>query len=235
MRYLCIIGFFLVTQTFLGQATSNNSVKNKKNRIDLDIGYAGSAAVNQIKDLMISYGYNDPTTGWLFNAGEIINHPRVGVPQIFVNGSYTNFYKEKTGIGVDLRYAYLNEISGYSENKGYLFITLYSVSAGLHMTYRLFKSAEVSLGPLVSLNSGDDTGVESNKFNDLSIGLDGKISFVMAEGKVSFWALNAEYIFMSKAGLGPYETTDYTTVYTLPESKISFNTFQIGLIYGFKF
>ncbi|MFB6342168.1 hypothetical protein ACE1ET_10605 [Saccharicrinis sp. FJH62] len=235
MKYIFFIGFLLISLVSSGQSDNNNPEKNKKNRFDLSLGYAGSVAPGQITDLMNAYGYNDPTTGWLFNAGEIINHPKFSGPQIFVSGSYTNFYKGKSGIGGDLRYAYLGEVSGYSESKGYLFVSLHSVSAGLHYTYRPFKHFEFSLGPLLSLNAGDNTSAEATKYRNYSFGLDGKLSLVLTEGKVSFWALNAEYILMSKTALGPYETTNYTTNFTIPETQINFSTLQIGMVYGFKF
>ncbi|MFB6318887.1 hypothetical protein [Saccharicrinis sp. FJH54] len=235
MKGLCIIGFIFFSFFSTAQSTDNSVKLSKKNRIDLTIGYAGSSALGGINDMMVAYGYDDPTTGWLFNAGEIINHPKMSGPKIFLKGSYTRYYDGKSGIGADIRYAYLGDINGYSEDKGYLFISLYSVSAGVHYVYRPNKYFEIALGPLLALNAGDDTDADMKRFHDYSFGLDGKLSLVLAEGKVSFWALNAEYILMSKSALGPYETTNYTTRFIIPETRISFNTFQLGLVYGFKF
>lgn len=234
MKTIMLIGVLLAFVGF-NAIGSGETDRQKNQRISFGVGYAHSSVVNDVTNLLIKYGYDDPTTGWLFNPGEIIEHPKFSGPRIFASGSYTNYLNRSSAIAFDLNYTYAGELSGYGENKGYLFIRMHSFRLAARYTYRPFKRLEISLGPLLAFNSGDDVGAESKKYGDTNLGVDSKITFILKDGQTSFWGLFVEYALIFNSDLGPYDTSEYTTVYTIPVSKVNFSTLHLGLCYGFKF
>ena len=228
LKYLMMMCALLIVSWLPAQETSI-----KKGTLELAFGFNTFGPAPQMGKLMKTYHFDQTTDNWLF--GGVTEHPHYD-PVGFTGAlSYSYSTSEKNQIGLRASYATLREVSGSSEVGGLMFVRFSNFSLIPFYTRHLNKSLDLLAGPALMVNTGDKTsdyGESPDSYTKFSPGVLAGLNLNIWNQRVTSGKLGVNYLLTLPNKMGPFSAQTYTSVASIPESKIGFSHLSICFIIG---
>ena len=229
VKYL-ITGALMLNIAFL-QA---QEVQTKKGTLAIYFGFTSVGPARQMSELMKTYHFDETTENWLF--GGATEHPHYDPVGYTGAISYSYPLTTKSELGLNARYAYLQEVAGSSEVGGLMFVQFSNFSLIPFYTFHINKIIDLQAGPALMINNGDKTSdyeESDDNYTRISPGAMAGIDFNIWNGKATTGKLEINYLLTVPQKMGPYSSKTYIELATIPESKIGFSylsvTFGVGI------
>lgn len=226
---------FVLLATTMYFASAQEEVQPKrKMKIEIGAGTNLFGPQNRVANLMDKYGYN-VTTQAIFT-GEDLKHPNTSEAGLTAQLSVSYPISQKGRVGALLNITKFDEVIGFSETGGYLFIGFsnsYSV-VPLYI-YEINKALELQAGPAFSIITVKNTHDFSNsgeKYTRFSAGILAGADLHLWNRRVTFGKIGAYYLLNFGNKVGPFTSKGYNTSSSIPESRISFGYLNLYAAFG---
>lgn len=229
---LKILTFFLTVTSTFHPVLAQEDQRKRMRELEIGTGFNFLGPGRQMADLMVEYGFDETAQSWF--TGSDIKHPHYRKVGITGYLSCDQNIGQRSQLGIIFNYSFLNEVYGYSFVGGYLFVRFSNISLVALYSYGLNKHLEVNAGPVLMINSGNETsedGQGKDKYTRLSPGLLTGLNLKIWNGRVTFGKIGTYYLLTTKNKMGPY-STDFSAI---PESKINFSYLTVLFAFGLKF
>ena len=236
-----LISSFMITVSSAQESSNSNIPKIKKWSVVMYLGNNTGGPSKQIEDAMVTNGFDDYKQGlpWYYFGGSSgKDHPYTDNMLSWMI-SVKCYLKYPFSIGVAGGKTNLGSTHGYKiENWGntlYIDYSVYNISP--IFSYNLYNIVRIGIGPSVYFtnaweSSNHPEGVDV-EYNHTKVGF--IIDFELKIPKKSrfFFELNAQYRYVGKAEIGPFNENPYRDI--LPKTEVKYNHVFIGSGFGVRF
>jgi hypothetical protein len=225
----------LMLNCIMLSASAQETLSDKKVKIELGVGINFSGPQQEMGDLMKTHGYDDSSENWF--TGDIITNPNYSNIGLNSHISISYCIAPKSQLGIMLSRSNFGNVSGYSNTKGSIDFGFKNTSIIPFYTFEPKEVLEIQVGPALMINSANNTTSSGNyaseNCTDNSIGLFTGLNLKLWDRKVTFGKLGANYLLTTNFQIGPYTTESSGNSYTFPESKINFSHLNVVFAFGF--
>jgi len=233
-----MISSFMITASPAQESLTSGLPKIKKMSIAMYIGWCKGGPSKQIEDAMIKNGFDDYRgPGWFNSSGTDHPYKENYIPSWMINVKY--YLKSPFSIGIVTGKAHLGSTHGYKiedfGDKLYVDYTVFNISPTF--SYNSYDNIRIGIGPSVYFTKAWESSDHPEGFNveykDTKLGF--LIDFGLRIPKKSrfFFELNAQYRYVGKADIGPFNENPYRDV--LPKTQVNYSHFLISFGFGVRF
>jgi hypothetical protein len=232
-----MISSFMITASPAQKTLTSGLPKIKKFSITMYMGWTKGGPCKQIEDAMITNGFNDHRgPGWFNSSGTDYPFTDRYIPSWMFGVKY--YLKPPFSIGIVAGKAHLGSTHGYKiETWGHILYIDYTVfNISPIFSYNYYDFVRIGIGPSLyftkAWESSYSPGMESVdvEYEHTKVGF--LIDFGLRIPKKSrfFFDLNAQYRYVGKAEIGPFNENPYRDV--LPKTEVNYSHFLISFGFG---
>ena len=215
---------------------SQNNV-DPKNKISLSAGFTFAGPVGPMANYLIEKGFDAKNVSFSFfgfNFGSI-DYPVKTSSGGSIALNYSWNVKEAKRLNLQIGFSDLGSISGYSNQKGSIYLDFHSVYGSVFYSY-FRKPWDLKIGPSVLLNTieQDEFSLDTKNLKEtkLSIGLFIGLGLSIWDGNRTFGRLDCNYLFSISNKIGPFRTNGNESDEGPPESNLSFAHATASFTFG---
>ncbi|MCK4407751.1 MAG: hypothetical protein KAV44_08760 [Bacteroidales bacterium] len=236
-----MISSFIITVSTAQESQSSDIPKLKKWSVALHLGWQIGGPCKQIEDAMVNHGFDcsKRVYGWFGSSSSVTHHPYSEnfIPSWMISVKY--YLKPPFSIGIAGGNTHLGSTHGYKiQTWGHRLDIDYSV---IHISpifsYNSYDIVRIGIGPSVyftkAWESSDHPEGVDVEYKHTKVGF--LIDFGLRIPKKSrfFFELNAQYRYVGKAEIGPFNENPYRDM--LPKTEVKYNHVFIGGGFGVRF
>lgn len=232
----------MIVGTIIGASNARDTRKkapavDRKWSAAIYIGGGNGKMVDDIKDAMTAYGFDDRSKDSCFFGLclEGRSHPRDYGGGIFKKADLK--YYVKKGMSVGLTYNVLNDIIVAGHHSGFrtLHIDTSVKSIAPILSITTYNFATVGLGPSLFFTRTGSVLQSENAWQS-KVGGQFYLAVKVPARSRFFLSLNFQHMLAGKVDIGPYKVTDYsgTASVDFPKTKINFSHTAVGFGIGIR-
>ena len=233
-----MISSLMITASPAQESLTSGLPKIKKLSIAMYVGWYKGGPCKQIEEAMIKNGFDDHRgPGWIsFGNSSGTDYPFTDnyIPSWMINVKY--HLKPHFSVGIVAGKAHLGSTHGYKiETWGhilYIDYTIFNISP--IFSYNLFDNMRIGIGPSINFTKAWESsyGSKGIEVEDKHTKVGFLVDFGLRIPKKSrfFFELNAQYRYVGKAEIGPFNENPYRDV--LPKTKVNYSHFLISFGFG---
>jgi len=236
-KHLLLLTLNLALCCMMFSTSAQETAKYKKGIFEIGIGMNFFGPKLQMADLMTKYGFDDENNSWLSSMGSSPPNPHYSKVGFTGMISYSYNIAPRSQLGILLNYSYLDAVSGFSSNSGYLTVSFSNISLVPVYKLKVKENTEFLAGPAIMINRGNKTNEDSDNtenYTKLSFGLLMGMSVNIWDSQKSYGKIGAYYLLTYKNKMGPYTSSDSMNERAIPEDTFNFSHLNIILAIGFK-
>jgi hypothetical protein len=205
--------------------------------VELGCGLNVLGPGRQMADLMVEYEYDFTTTGWL--SGEPIEHPHFNAAGFSAHMSFLHYIGERSQLGILVNYSDFDEVFGYSDRGGYLFVKFSSLAIIPIYSWDLNENIELAFGPAIMINSGRKTsmtGPDQEEYCRTAAALLTGLSWKVWQGRMTYGKIGTRSQLSYGNKMGPFSSENpLHDNASIAESRINYSNLQFFFAVGLSF